>query len=79
MKNKKIEILIYFFLAVLFAALAFFVYQEFYVVGDTDKFSQLNTLSWIGQRTGKMPIVIFIILLSVFYFYKCIHLIHNKS
>ncbi len=78
MKNKKLEAFIYLFLAVLFAGLAYFVFEEFYPVGNVFEFSQLNTLSWIGHRTGKLPIVIIIILLSIFYFYKSIQLLRNK-
>ncbi len=79
MKNKKIEALIYFLLAVLLACLAYFLFLEFEPAGNISGFSILNALSWIGYRTGKMPIVIIIILLSGFYFYKCIRLIRRNG
>ncbi|MFN8296415.1 MAG: hypothetical protein U0T69_09485 [Chitinophagales bacterium] len=78
MKNKKLEALIYFFLAVLFAGLAYFMFEEFEPAGNVSEFSILNALSWIGQRTGKIPIVIIISLLSLFYFYKSIRLLRSK-
>lgn len=78
MKNKKLEVLIYFFLAVLFAGLAYFMFEEFEPAGNVSEFSILNALSWIGQRTGKIPIVIIISLLSLFYFYKSIRLLRSK-
>lgn len=78
MKNKKLEALIYFLIAILFAGLSCFLFLEFKPAGNISEFSILNSLSWIGHRTGKMPIVIFISLLSVFYFYKCIVLVRSK-
>lgn len=78
MKNKKLEVIIYFFLAVLFAGLAYFMFEEFEPAGNVSEFSILNALSWIGQRTGKIPIVIIISLLSLFYFYKSIRLLRSK-
>ncbi len=73
MKNKKVEALIYFLLAVLLAGLACFLYVEFEPAGNTAEFSILNTLSWIGQRTGKMPIVFGVLFVAVYYFFKSIH------
>lgn len=78
MKNKRLEALIYFFLGILFAGLAYLMFEEFEPAGNVSEFSILNTLSWIGQRTGKLPIVIVILLLSFFYFYKWIRLLLNK-
>lgn len=78
MKNKKPEALIYFLLAVLLAGLAYFLFLEFRPAGNVSEFSLLNVLSWIGYRTGKMPIVIIVFLLSVFYFYKCIRFLRSK-
>lgn len=72
MKNKKVEALIYFLLAVLLAGLACFLYVEFEPAGNTAEFSILNTLSWIGQRTGKMPIVFGVLFVAVYYFFKSI-------
>lgn len=74
MKNKKTEAIIYFLVAVLLAGLAVFVFIAFKPVGNVAEFSQLNALSWLGHRVGKMPIVIAIALLAIFYFYKFIGL-----
>ncbi|MFN8260422.1 MAG: hypothetical protein U0X41_05715 [Chitinophagales bacterium] len=78
MKNTKIEALIYFLLAVLLAGLACFLFVEFEPAGNTAEFSILNTLSWIGQRTGKLPIVAVVAVLSLFYFYKSIRLQRSR-
>lgn len=78
MLNKKTEIVLYFFLGIIFAGLAYFIFEEFRPAGNVNEYTQLNALSWIGQRTGKMPIVIVIGLISVVFFYKCIRLLRSK-
>lgn len=78
MKNKKLEALYYFLLGIIFSGLAYFIFDEFKPVGNVAEYTQENTLSWLGHRIGKMPIVIFIVLLSFVYFYKSIRLVLNK-
>ena len=78
MKNKKLEALFYFLLGIILSGLACFLFEEFTPVGNVAEYTLENTLSWLGHRIGKMPIVIIILLLSVVYFYKSIRLLRSK-
>ena len=50
--------------------LAIFVFIAFKPVGNVAEFSRLNALSWLGHRVDKMPIVIAIALLAIFFYDK---------
>ncbi|HRB68680.1 MAG TPA: hypothetical protein PLC92_01115 [Chitinophagales bacterium] len=79
MNNRKLEALLYFLLGVLFVGLAYFLFEEFKPVGNVKEYTQENTLSWVGHRIGKIPIVIGFLFVSFLYFYKCFRLLKIKN